>query len=242
VAGRCRRCSAELAPDARFCGSCGAASAQGRSEQRTRGALEHRELVRAGATLALGFTGVLVGCIAGAHAHAVQALAEAATLAACLAVLGGAGRMEAFSNPGPPRAWALAAAVAGSGLAVAWAYVRLLALLAGDAHGGLEPEPEGLGARLAWHVLAPGVLEELLCRGVLFTAAQRLASGRSAVVASAVLFAFLHGLNGAWLLELPHRFVIGVLLGWLRLRSGSVWPCVAAHLAHNAACVTLLGD
>ena len=27
----------------------------------------------------------------------------------------------------------------------------------------------------------------------------------------------------------------GVLMGWLRLRTGSVWPAVLAHSAHNAA-------
>ncbi|GAA1641177.1 MULTISPECIES: CPBP family intramembrane glutamic endopeptidase [Brevibacterium] len=35
--------------------------------------------------------------------------------------------------------------------------------------------------------------------------------------------------------------MVGILLGWLRLRTGSVWPAVAAHAALNASAGMLLG-
>jgi membrane protease YdiL (CAAX protease family) len=44
----------------------------------------------------------------------------------------------------------------------------------------------------------------------------------------------LHALNGAGGLELPHRFVTGLILGWLRLSTGSLAPCVLAHFVNNA--------
>jgi membrane protease YdiL (CAAX protease family) len=62
-----------------------------------------------------------------------------------------------------------------------------------------------------------------------------LASPRTAVVLAAVVFAFLHGLGGGWLLELPHRFGAGLVFGWLRWRSGSLLPAMLAHALHNGA-------
>jgi membrane protease YdiL (CAAX protease family) len=56
---------------------------------------------------------------------------------------------------------------------------------------------------------------------------------------AAALFAFLHGLNGGFFLEFPHRFVMGLMLGWLRARTGSLWPCVLAHFLHNGFVVVV---
>ncbi len=44
----------------------------------------------------------------------------------------------------------------------------------------------------------------------------------------------MHGLGGGWVLEFPHRFVSGLIFGWLRLRSGSLLPGMLAHFLHNA--------
>jgi membrane protease YdiL (CAAX protease family) len=30
---------------------------------------------------------------------------------------------------------------------------------------------------------------------------------------------------------------IGLLLGWVRLRAGSLWPTIAAHVANNSVAV-----
>ena len=39
--------------------------------------------------------------------------------------------------------------------------------------------------------------------------------------------------------RLPASFVLGLLLGWLAYRSGSVWPGMLLHLLHNAFIVLL---
>ena len=52
-----------------------------------------------------------------------------------------------------------------------------------------------------------------------------------AVIVSALLFALAH-LNPA---QMPHAFLIGILLGWLYLRTGSILPGIVYHWANNTA-------
>ena len=51
-----------------------------------------------------------------------------------------------------------------------------------------------------------------------------------AIVISAVIFSLLH-VNPA---QMPHAFVIGLLLGWMYWRTGSILPGVAYHWANNS--------
>jgi membrane protease YdiL (CAAX protease family) len=73
------------------------------------------------------------------------------------------------------------------------------------------------------------IVEELIFRGAGFALFARF--GRlTAVVATGVLFALAHGLINA----LPVLIVFGLGLGWLRERTQSVVPCIAAHALFNA--------
>lgn len=138
-------------------------------------------------------------------------------------------------------------------LATNFAYIlALLALLEGTAESpAIEPDAEPsadsaspssrLPEWLSSVVVAP-LGEELLCRGVVMAALLRLGNRTSALLISSVLFAFLHGLGGGYVFELPHRFASGLLFGALRLKSGRLGPAVLAHALHNAACELLLGD
>ena len=108
---------------------------------------------------------------------------------------------------------------------------------AADAATSTSRLPEWLSSV----VVAP-LGEELLCRGIVMAALLRLGTPRTALLVSSVLFAFLHGLGGGYVFELPHRFVSGLLFGALRLKSGRLGPAVLAHALHNAACELLLGD
>jgi membrane protease YdiL (CAAX protease family) len=51
-----------------------------------------------------------------------------------------------------------------------------------------------------------------------------------ALMGSATAFALLHPSPLHFLTAL----LAGLLLGWLRLRTGRVWPCALAHALHNA--------
>ncbi|HEY7309329.1 MAG TPA: ABC transporter permease subunit/CPBP intramembrane protease [Gemmataceae bacterium] len=90
--------------------------------------------------------------------------------------------------------------------------------------------------------VVPAVVEELFFRGYLQSALLGVLRPRSAVLSSAALFALFHVILGSVLAV--ERFVpsllLGVLLGWMCWRTGSVWPGMVLHALHNG-CVALLG-
>jgi membrane protease YdiL (CAAX protease family) len=101
--------------------------------------------------------------------------------------------------------------------------------------------PLSLRLPLVLLVISMGpVLEELLFRGVLLSALlQRWPVVPSALISSA-LFALVHlsGLQFQWF-ALPQLMLLALLLAWLRLRSGSIWPAVVAHGTHNLLAVAV---
>lgn len=89
-------------------------------------------------------------------------------------------------------------------------------------------------------VLVGPFIEELLFRGFLQTFLSQVMGERWALVLSAALFARLHGMAG-----LPSLFLLSVFLGWLQLRTRSLWAPTLAHALNNAVTLTLaltLGD
>jgi membrane protease YdiL (CAAX protease family) len=83
---------------------------------------------------------------------------------------------------------------------------------------------------LAVIAVLPGLCEELVVRGVLLPSLARPLGLLGAVAASALLFAAMH-LDGYRFL---FTFTVGFVLGVLRMRTGSLWPPVLAHLTLNA--------
>lgn len=131
----------------------------------------------------------------------------------------------------PRRGWIVATlAVSAAGVLVG----EVSDLLTGSA-----PEPHGL-EWFAYQATMPGVGEELFLRGLvlgaLLVAARRGRAKRGrdwiAVVAAAVPFGLLHlfeheGLDLLW--RFTYTAFAGVLLGWLRVATGSLLPAVIAH-------------
>jgi membrane protease YdiL (CAAX protease family) len=113
--------------------------------------------------------------------------------------------------------------------------VLLEPLLHGGREQGLSPDewqPQHARAFLLNGVLVSTVVpfaEELFFRGLGVRALQFF-GGMSAVVITGLVFGFSHGVLGA----LPPLVLFGFALGWVRLRSGSVWPGVLAHGFFNA--------
>jgi len=92
---------------------------------------------------------------------------------------------------------------------------------------------------LALLVISLGpMVEELLFRGVLLSAIARLTGNGTAIVLSAALFACVHlpDLSFLWY-ALPNLFLLGIILGWLRVQSASIWPAVVAHGMNNLLAV-----
>ena len=99
--------------------------------------------------------------------------------------------------------------------------------------------PLALRLPLALLVVSLGPLvEELLFRGVLLASISRYVGSGWAVVITAALFACVHlpDLSFLWY-ALPNLALLGLVLGWLRVQSGSIWPAVLAHGANNLLAV-----
>ncbi|MEI6275948.1 MAG: CPBP family intramembrane glutamic endopeptidase [Prolixibacteraceae bacterium] len=77
-------------------------------------------------------------------------------------------------------------------------------------------------------ILAP-IVEELIFRGVIFSGFQRIYPAFLAIFFSALLFALFH-LN-PW--QLGPTFLLGLLLGYVRLRTGSLLAAIFTHALHN---------
>lgn len=97
-----------------------------------------------------------------------------------------------------------------------------------------EPTVMSLVLNLLATALLPALLEEMTMRGYVL-GALRPYGDRMAVILSAALFGLIHG-N---VLQLPFAFILGVVLGWLTVQTGSIWPAVTLHFVNNALSVTL---
>ncbi|MBC8870665.1 MAG: CPBP family intramembrane metalloprotease [Planctomycetes bacterium] len=85
------------------------------------------------------------------------------------------------------------------------------------------------------YAVVPGVCEELFFRGYLFRAIARTKRADYTILLTAVLFGVFHVVNtgvGAAERFLPSTF-LGLVLGWVCWRTGSVLPGMLLHVCHN---------
>jgi ABC-2 type transport system permease protein/sodium transport system permease protein len=86
--------------------------------------------------------------------------------------------------------------------------------------------------------LIPAVVEEFCFRGFLFGALRTTLSGVATVFASAIVFGVFHELL------LPGRMLtstfLGLVLGWVRFRTGSVLPGMLLHALHNCLLLSVI--
>ena len=91
-------------------------------------------------------------------------------------------------------------------------------------------DEDSLWAAAVTLVLIAPVTEELLFRGVLMHGLLGRHRPWVAIVVPAGLFGLLHILP--W--QIVPTMLIGLVLGWIRLRGGSVFLCIWAHIVNNA--------
>lgn len=120
-------------------------------------------------------------------------------------------------------------------LLVSFAFLSALTPLAVSIAGSLPPKSPGAKEAAISLLQAPAVAlaEEYLFRGYLFYLLQKVLRGDALLVlSSSAVFAMAHlPLKGpAYLLT----FFPGLLMGWLRLRSGSILPSAIFHALGNA--------
>ena len=80
-----------------------------------------------------------------------------------------------------------------------------------------------------------GLFEELVFRGGLIRSLTGRVSEKKMLVIVSVMFMLMHGS----VLALPHTFILGLVMGWMALRSGSIWPSIIYHFTNNALAVFL---
>jgi len=79
----------------------------------------------------------------------------------------------------------------------------------------------------------PAVFEEIAFRGIIYQRLQRVGGPREALVVQAAMFSIIHLLPAVFI----SHFVIGLTLGWLRQRTGSLLPGMITHFVYNTVLV-----
>ena len=248
-------------PAARYCSGCGAAwqagwtecprCARGRPERtparRTEGA-EERPLLRA---LSLYFALLSTSLVGGVIAARVSGAAEGPdelfiqwTVEAVDAFLVLVWCFVARKDLAPVlragcdlRWYGLAAAGSVATFVTASLAVELITGMTGAEELKLaEPVFEaghGWPTVLLTICLQPAIVEELAFRGVILAALGRILRPAEAVVVSSMMFMVLH----LSVMSFPHLLLMGLALGLLRVRSGSLYPGMVLHYLHNLYCV-----
>lgn len=143
----------------------------------------------------------------------------------------------------PPIAWRRTIAYSLGLLGLSQAMDSVV-VLAGLGEKGVLPEmvralqdapPSFLPLGILVVGLGAGTCEEIFFRGYMQT---RLAARVGPIVAI-VIVALLFGAAHLDWVQSPAAAAMGLFLGWVRQRSGSVWPGVAAHVVNNSAWLLL---
>ena len=80
--------------------------------------------------------------------------------------------------------------------------------------------------------IVPGLLEEFAFRGIVLGLLRPFGDA-FAIIASSAVFGILHG-NFE---QMPFAFLVGLALGFIRVKSGSIAVCMAVHAANNLVAV-----
>jgi membrane protease YdiL (CAAX protease family) len=118
-------------------------------------------------------------------------------------------------------------------LTIAMAYALDILLSVFDLPNLLEDQFESMSVNpfgIIAICLAAPICEEMLFRGAI--EGHLLRTGHKpwiAIAVSALIFGIIHG-NPA---QMPSAFLLGLLLGWLYYRTGSLWPSIVCHVANN---------
>lgn len=87
--------------------------------------------------------------------------------------------------------------------------------------------------------IVPAIIEEFVVRGVTMQSLRKYGD-KFAIIVSACFFSILHG-N---MLQIPYTFVGGLILGYLAIKTKSLWPPMILHFVNNfySAIVLIVSD
>ena len=103
-----------------------------------------------------------------------------------------------------------------------------------------ELGPAAVGFLLLYGVVVAPITEEVLFRGFLLPPLITQMGRWPAIFTGGLLFGLLHGSDAPAIMPLA---VLGVMLGWLRVASRSLWPALTLHMVNNilAMGIVMLG-
>ena len=167
---------------------------------------------------------------------------EAVILAIMLLIARGLPLRDAFALR-RPASWSQAVRIGFGALAATWATSLVLEVLVGHASREQavpqfwDPErvPAFIASTLVIGLFVP-IVEESMCRGIGFTLLAPYGE-IAAIGGTALAFALAHGA----VLDLPWVLVTGLGLGYLRARSGSLFPSIGLHATINTIAVLAAG-
>jgi uncharacterized protein len=256
--GTCASCSALLRRDAKFCARCGARSTPVEPETAVESGSGSRdgwvaepvestarwdELRTVGSLYGLL---LLTSLIAGI-AYYVEPDGDFGfwmTLVDAMVILCFAGYYRAEVLPllrpstfdaNAGRKLAVAAVVQFIALGAVFYFLEKLGLPFERITDEMQRHDYSLWQLLALYSLAPALFEEIAFRGVIFERLRRVLGEREAWLVQAAFFSVLHLSPVIF----PTHFAMGLIFGWLRMRTGSLLPGMVLHAAWNAANIML---
>lgn len=102
--------------------------------------------------------------------------------------------------------------------------------------GGSTLSLSELGALMILVAVVAPIVEELFFRGMLYPVLRRRWSAPVAIIVNGFLFALIHVIP----ILLPGLFFVGIVLAWVRERSGSVIPCIVIHALQNGTVLLVI--
>jgi len=93
----------------------------------------------------------------------------------------------------------------------------------------------GEGGLVLFFCILPAVMEEIAFRGLLQHWLQVAIKPMRAVILASALFTALH----FSVISAPYLFAVGMLLGLVKLKTGSLYPSMLIHFLHNFAIIEL---
>lgn len=78
----------------------------------------------------------------------------------------------------------------------------------------------------------PALAEEFAMRGIVLGSMRKFGDG-FAIIVSSLIFGFMH----ASVYQIPFAFLDGILLGYIVIKTSSIWPAVIIHFLNNAISV-----
>ncbi len=91
-------------------------------------------------------------------------------------------------------------------------------------------EPDNIWVLLLVIAVLPAVCEELAFRGLILSGLRHMGHKWTAILVSSLFFGATHALFQQSIVA----SLVGAILGYVAVQSGSIWPCILFHAIHNS--------